>query len=82
MSCVSKVKKTWDIAISFIIPVMITILVFWQVSNFFGNRFNFISSVTYMRQGMPDIFILILIGTLPDLIQGIIKIFLWIGKKT
>ncbi len=49
---------------------MITILVFWQVSNFFGNRFNFISSVTYMRQGMPDIFILILIGTLPDTHPG------------
>ena len=81
MSCVSKVKRTWDIAISFIIPVMITILVFWQVSNFFGNRFNFISSVTYMRQGMPDIFILILIGTLPDLIQGSVKVFLWTGKK-
>ncbi|NTW43864.1 MAG: beta-lactamase family protein [Anaerolineaceae bacterium] len=81
MSSVSEAKRTRDIAISFIIPVMITMIVFWQVSNFFGNRFNFISSVTYMRQGMPDIFILILIGTLPDLIQGVIKIVLWNGKK-
>jgi hypothetical protein len=81
MSHVSRVKRIWDISISFLIPVIISTVIFWQVSNFYGNRFNFISSVVYMRQGMPDIFILILIGTLPDLIQGTIKIFLWIWKK-
>ena len=81
---VSAKKRTWDIAISFVIPVVITTVVFWQVSRFYGNRFNLVSSLAYMRQGMPDIFILMLVGTLPDLIQGIIKIFLWTGrpKKT
>jgi len=81
MSRVSRARRAWDIAISFIIPVIITTVVFWQVSNFYGNRFNFISSVAYMRQGMPDVFILMLIGTIPDLIQGFLKIFIWTGKK-
>lgn len=78
---VSVAKRTWDIAISFLIPVVITTIVFWQVSNFYGNRFNFISSVAYMRQGMPDIFILMLVGTLPDLIQGVTKVILWNRKS-
>ncbi len=81
MSRVSTAKRAWDIAISFIIPVVITTVIFWQVSNFYGNRFNIISSVVYMRQGMPDIFILMLIGTIPDLIQGVTKIIIWNRKK-
>lgn len=76
MSNAPKAKRIWEISISFLIPVLITLIVFWQVSNFYGNRFNFISSVAYMRQGMPDIFILMIIGTVPDVIQGFIKIFL------
>ena len=79
------VRRTFDIAISFIIPVIITTIIFWQVSQFYGNRFNLISSLAYMRQGMPDIFILMLVGTLPDLVQGIIKVILWnrkVGKAT
>jgi len=51
------------------------------VSRFYGNRFNLVSSLAYMRQGMPDIFILMLVGTLPDLIQGFIKLFLLNGYK-
>lgn len=70
-------KRAFDIIISFIIPVIITSVIFWQVSQFYGNRFNLISSIAYMRQGMPDIFILMLVGTLPDLTQGIIKLILW-----
>jgi CubicO group peptidase (beta-lactamase class C family) len=77
----SSVKKTWDVAISFIIPTVIMIVVFWQVSNFYGDRFNLITSLAYMPKGMPDIFILILVGSLPDYIQGIIKIFLVSSKK-
>lgn len=74
-------KQILDIAISFIIPIMITAVIFWQVSNFYGNRFNLVSSLAYMRQGMPDVFILMLVGTLPDLIQGITKIILWTGSR-
>jgi CubicO group peptidase (beta-lactamase class C family) len=81
MSHLSVMKKWGDIAISFLIPVIITTIVFCQVSNFYGNRFNLISSVAYMRNGLPDIFILMLIGTLPDLMQGIIKITMLYAKK-
>lgn len=81
MSRTTKAKRILDIAISFLIPVIITTIIFWQVSRFYGNRFNLVSSLAYMRQGMPDIFILMLVGTLPDLIQGFIKLFLWTGLK-
>ena len=81
MSSLSAGKKACDIAISFLIPIIITTIIFWQVSNFYGNRFNFISSVAYLRQGMPDIFILMLIGTLPDITQGIVKIVLVSEKR-
>jgi len=81
MSKVSKSKRTFDIAISFIIPVVINMIVIWQLSRFYGNRFNLITSVAYLRQGIPDVFILMLIGTLPDLIQGIAKIIIWNGRN-
>jgi len=75
----TRIRRIMDVAISFLIPVIITTIIFWQVSRFYGNRFNLVSSLAYMRQGMPDIFILMLVGTLPDLIQGFIKLFLWTG---
>jgi CubicO group peptidase (beta-lactamase class C family) len=78
----SSAKKVRDVAISFIIPTAILIIVFWQVSNFYGNRFNLFTSLAYMPKGMPDVFILVLIGSLPDYIQGIIKIFLLLQKDT
>ena len=70
-------QKTWDVAISFFIPSVILLLVFWQVSSFYGDRFNLLTNLVYMRQGLPDVFILMLVGSLPDYIQGFIKIFLW-----
>lgn len=70
-------KRSWDVAISFLIPTVILIIVFWQVSSFYGNRFNLWTNLVYMRLGLPDVFILMLVGTLPDYIQGFIKIHLW-----
>ncbi len=70
-------KRAWDVAISFLIPTLILIIVFWQVSSFYGDRFNLATNLAYMRLGLPDIFILMLIGTLPDYIQGLIKVYLW-----
>ncbi len=71
------VKRAWDVAISFIIPTAILIIVFWQVSGFYGSRFNLLTNLAYMRLGLPDVFLLMLIGTLPDYIQGLIKLYLW-----
>ncbi len=73
----SPLKRTFDVAISFIIPTVIMIVVFWQVGNFYGDRFNFWINLAYFRFGLPDVFILMIIGTLPDYLQGFIKIFLW-----
>jgi CubicO group peptidase (beta-lactamase class C family) len=70
-------KKAWDVAISFLIPTAILIVVFWQVSSFYGDRFNLLTNLAYMRLGLPDVFILMLVGSLPDYIQGILKILLW-----
>jgi CubicO group peptidase (beta-lactamase class C family) len=71
------VKQAFDMAISFVIPTAILIVVLWQVSAFYGNRFNLLTSLAYMRFGLPDVFILMLVGTLPDYIQGMVKVVLW-----
>ncbi|GEM_PF-349494 len=75
------VKKAWDVTISFIIPTVILTIVYWQVSSFYGDRFNLLTNLVYMRLGLPDVFILMLVGILPDIIQGIIKILLWLHQK-
>jgi CubicO group peptidase (beta-lactamase class C family) len=73
----SPVKRAWDIAVSFLIPTVILIVIFWQVSSFYGDRFNLLTNLAYMRFGLPDVFILMLVGILPDYIQGIIKLILF-----
>ena len=78
----SKTRKIWDVGISFLIPVIILAVVFSQVKSFYGNRFNLMTNLVYMRYGLPDIFILMLVGTLPDLIQGTIKLVWVIQGKT
>jgi CubicO group peptidase (beta-lactamase class C family) len=70
-------KRACDVAISFLIPTVILVVVFWQISAFYGDRFNLWTNLAYFRLGLPDIFILMLVGSLPDYTQGIIKLFLW-----
>jgi hypothetical protein len=77
----SKGRQIWDIVISFLIPVVITVVVISQIKNFYGNRFNLLTSLAYMRLGLPDLFILMLVGTFPDLTQGVIKTCLWFTRK-
>jgi hypothetical protein len=69
-------KRVFDIVISFIIPTVILIVVFSQIKAFYGNRFNLLTSAAYFRLGLSDVFILLLIGTLPDYVQGGIKLAL------
>ena len=73
------IRKTWDVAISFVIPTIILIVVFSQIKAFYGYRFNFLTTLAYVRFGLPDIFILMLVGTIPDYVQGIIKLT-WVAK--
>jgi CubicO group peptidase (beta-lactamase class C family) len=70
-------KRAFDVAISFIIPTVILIVVFTQVKAFYGDRFNLWTNIAYLRLGLPDVFILLLVGTLPDFIQGVAKITMW-----
>lgn len=77
----SPVKRSLDVGISFLIPTVILLVVFWQVSSFYGDRFNLLTNLAYMRFGMPDVFILMLVGSLPDYIQGVIKIRLWVRLR-
>jgi CubicO group peptidase (beta-lactamase class C family) len=67
-------KKAWDVAISFLIPTVILIVVFSQIKGFYGNRFSLLPTIAYFRFGLPDVFILMLVGTVPDTIQGLIKL--------
>ena len=70
----SPARRASDVAISFIIPTVILVIVFWQVSAFYGNRFNLWTNLAYFRLGLPDVFILMLVGTIPDYMQGFVKL--------
>lgn len=73
----SFVKRALDVAVSFLIPSIILAVIFWQVGAFYGSRFNLVTNLAYFRLGLPDVFILMLVGIVPDYLQGIIKLFLW-----
>ena len=74
----SVTKRTLNVAVSFLVPTLILIVVFSQFKAFFGNRFNLLTNIVYMPRGLPDVFFLLfLVGTLPDYIQGVIKLTLW-----
>lgn len=74
-------QRARDVAISFIIPTVILIVVFWQVSAFYGDRFNLWTHLAYFRFGLPDIFILMLVGVIPDYVQGVAKLrWTWIDR--
>ncbi|MBW6467099.1 MAG: beta-lactamase family protein [Brevefilum sp.] len=77
----SKGKRIWDIGLSFLIPTVILVFVMIQVRGFYGDRFNLWPTLVSLRLVMPDVFILMLIGSLPDYVQGMIKIILWQKNK-
>jgi len=70
----SKVKLITNIAFSFIIPTLIFFLIITQIKGFYGYRFNLIPTMIMMPIVLPDIFILMIVGILPDYIEGIFKI--------
>jgi CubicO group peptidase (beta-lactamase class C family) len=70
----SKGKLAWDIALSFLIPTVILVVVFTQVKGFYGYRFNLWPTLYNMRLVLPDVFLLMVVGILPDYIQGFFKL--------
>ncbi len=77
----SRARLFFDVAISFIIPSCILLAVFLGVRSFYGNRFNLLINLAYLPTVLPDVFVLMLVGTIPDYIQGFIKTAL-VMKKT
>lgn len=70
----SKLKTAWDVAISFIIPTIILFIVFTQVREFLGTRFNWTYQMTVMLRTLPDIAVIMILGSIPDYVQGFIKL--------
>jgi len=70
----SPAKKTLDVAISFIIPTVILLIIFSQMRAFFGYRFNLGTNLVMMRYTLPDVFVLMIVGTIPDYVQGGVKL--------
>jgi CubicO group peptidase (beta-lactamase class C family) len=67
-------KKAWDVAISFLIPTIILVIVFNRVQSFMGYRFNFTYQMVTMFRTLPDIAILMVLGSVPDYVQGFMKL--------
>jgi CubicO group peptidase (beta-lactamase class C family) len=67
-------KRAWDVTISFLIPTAILAVILSQMSGFFGYRFNLLTTLAQFRFSLPDIFILMLVGTIPDYFQGVYKL--------
>jgi len=76
----SPLKRAWDVAISFIIPTVILIVVFTQIKAFWGDRFNLTYQLRVMFRTLTDISILMLVGSVPDYAQGLVKLF-WALQK-
>jgi CubicO group peptidase (beta-lactamase class C family) len=74
-------KLAFDVAISFIIPTLILLVIFSQMKAYFGNRFNLVTTLYMMRFTLPDVFILMLVGSLPDYLQGLYKVAALVFKK-
>jgi hypothetical protein len=69
-----------EVSISFIIPTIILVVVFSQVKGFFGTRFNWTYQMLMMTRNLTDIMILMIVGSVPDYVQGFIKLF-WAIKQ-
>jgi len=77
----SKPKLAWDVTISFLIPTVILVVVFSQVKGFWGDRFNMTYQLRVMARTLTDITVLMIVGSIPDYVQGIVKLYWTLRKK-
>lgn len=75
-------KKLWDTAVSFLIPTIILIAVFGGIKAYYGYRFNLTYQLVNMSRMLTDITILMIIGSVPDYVQGFVKLFWLLSGKT
>lgn len=59
---------------------MILIVVFTQIKTFWGDRFNLTYRLRVMFRTLTDISILMIVGSVPDYAQGLVKLF-WALRK-
>lgn len=77
----SPAKKVLAVAMSFILPTLILVVVFSQLKGFFGYRFNLLTNLEIIRYFLPDAWVLMVVGSVPDYAQGFIKLWwLWRGE--
>jgi hypothetical protein len=68
--------------ISFLIPTLILVIVLSRVRAFMGYRFNLTYQMITMFRTLPDICVLMLLGSVPDYVQGFVKLFWMLNGKT
>jgi hypothetical protein len=78
----STLRKAWDVAISFLIPTVILFIVYTQLKAFYGYRLNLTYQLIIMSRTLGDIAVLMLVGSVPDYVQGLIKLFWVLTGKT
>lgn len=78
----STARKILDIAISFIIPTVILMVVFNQIKGFYSYRFNLTYQLIFMSHALTDITVLMIVGSVPDYVQGFVKLFWMMTGKT
>jgi CubicO group peptidase (beta-lactamase class C family) len=76
-----KGKLFWEVALNFLIPTAILIVVFTQMRGFFGYRFNLVYMMKNLFAWLPDVGILMVLGSVPDYVQGFLKVA-WILRGT
>jgi CubicO group peptidase (beta-lactamase class C family) len=75
-------RRAFDVAISFLIPTVILLVVYSQVKAFFGDRLNLTYQLVVMFRTLPDIAILMLVGSVPDYVQGVVKVVMLVRGKS
>ena len=70
----SAARRARDVAVSFLIPTVILVVVFSQLRHFFGDRINWTTQVVQMWRVLPDVGMLMIVGSVPDYAQGLIKL--------
>jgi CubicO group peptidase (beta-lactamase class C family) len=79
-AAMSPLRRALDIALNLIIPTTILGVILWQLAGFFDYRFNLLYQASMLFKVLPDIGILMLVGTLPDYAQGLIKLW-WVMRR-
>ena len=78
----STLRKIWDVALSFLIPTVILFIVYTQLKAFYGYRLNLTYQLIIMSRTLGDITVLMIVGSLPDYVQGFVKLFWVVRGKT